>query len=307
VRSRRKLVFVLVAFAISAGLYGWADSAFSWSADALGERGHDDAPALAPHQLRAVTFNAWKLSQPARVDGLVDALRQTGRSLAAGERELPELIAVQEIESRSAARELARVLEPTHEVTICECAIEDDGSLRSAVAIAVDRSFFTQRSSECIALDRVWPDHPRCAAVVELEHEGRTIHAAGVHLAWHIDNHEMAERLRAALDDRTDEAFVLIGDMNTWPGTTAYEVLTRAPLTDACPASGPTHFTGNRLDYVLASFGLRVVRALDRRASFEALEPSSSIVVPDACTHGRSSECPVSDHLPEGAVLELTD
>lgn len=294
---------VFLALAVSA--YG-SVSAMSWDPSELGGSSRGGG-GLGAHELRAVTLNAWKLWHPARVAGYVEALRKTGEVLGAGDRgDLPELFAAQELESRGVVRALIAEVDRTHEVTVCECATDDDGSLRSAVAIAADRRFFMQTGQRCVALDRVWPDHARCAVVVDLEHEGRALHAVGVHLTWHPEDVAMAERLRAAIEPAiaSGDPVLVLGDLNAEPGSAAYEAIVRGSLIDTRRGAPATHFAGGRIDYVLASRA-RFVRGLARRASFDALAPGALIWVPGACSRGVSSECPVSDHLPEGAVLSL--
>lgn len=281
---------------------------FRWHPDGLGPSTHAIAPTLSPGELRAVTFNTFRLSQAPRVPGTIEALRTSAALLAASDRALPELIALQELESREAARAVSDALEPTHTVFVCECATEDDGALRSAVALAVDRSAFRVGSHRCVPLGREWPDHPRCAVEAEIRSsDGRALRVVGVHLAWHYDNAPMARRLRASVAPALarHERVLVMGDFNTWPDSDSHVTMSAPPLRDARPGAPPTHFTGERLDYLFFGPGLSVVRTLDRRASYDALAPSSTLAMPDACAKRGPPDCPVSDHLPEGAVFRL--
>jgi hypothetical protein len=63
-------------------------SRVAYRAEALGAPSASAPPALAAGELRAVTMNAWRLSDPARVPRLVEAIEHTGRSLA-GDRSRP--------------------------------------------------------------------------------------------------------------------------------------------------------------------------------------------------------------------------
>jgi hypothetical protein len=309
--KRRRLAYLALAsvLVIAGALFG-GRAVLRWDPDELGRPSRARAPELEADEMRAVTFNAWKLAQVERVPGAIAALETTASELGRGgdRGALPELFAVQEIESRAAARELRRALSPTHSVAICECAQASDGSLRSAVAIAADRRFFDLESKSCIALGRVWPDHPRCAARMTLEHDGEPLTAISVHMAWHVDNSEMAARLRDAMEPelRARSRIVVLGDFNAWQGTQAYRTLAREPLADSFPAGPPTHFTGGRIDWVLRGPGLRLVRGVDRRALYDALSPATDLYLPAACRAQGPPDCPVSDHLPEGAVLAIT-
>ena len=306
---RRRRAKVAIGLAVGLGvIVAGCMATFRWRPDTLGPSRTERVPPLAEADLRAVTFNAFRLSQTPRVPGTIDALRTSAGLLGGSDRALPELIALQEIESRETARALSDALAPTHWVGVCECASEDDGSLRSAVALAVDRSALQVVSHRCVSLGRVWPDHPRCAVEAQVRSpDGRALRVIGVHLAWHFDNDPMARRLRAviapALADH--ERVLVMGDFNTWPESDSHVTMSAPPMRDARPGAPPTHFTGERLDYFFFGPGLRVVRALDRRASYDALLPASTLTMPDACARTGPPECPVSDHLPEGAVIRL--
>ena len=307
--KRRRVVVLSVLVAVL-GVTGTGFAALGWDPDELGERREGAPPALAPGELRVVNLNAFRLGQPERVPRLLDALRFTGASLAHAEQDLPELIAIEEIESEAAAQALERALAPSHEVITCVCAQRGDGSMRSAVALGVARTLGVS-ARRCVDLGRVWPDHTRCAAGAELTTREGTheVSAFAVHLAWHVDNSSMAARLAGHLHDASarGRAIILAGDLNTWPGSESYRTLTAPPLRDAVPSGPPTHFTGGRLDYVIASEALEVVRTLDRRATYERLRPAETVWLPGDCGQAarERGRCPVSDHLPEGIVVRL--
>ncbi len=307
-RLRRRLPAALVvAIALVAVAYAFVMP--SWERPPI-EQGTEAAP-LELGQVRAVTLNAWKLAQPQRVPRLMDALRISAGILSDGGAPLPELVAIQEIESRDAARALTAALEATHHVVICECA-ERDGRLRSAVLVAAAREGFALEGQRCIDLGAEWPDHARCAAEATLQPAGGArLTLLGTHLGWHWSGNEaMARRLRR--EASIDGATVWLGDFNAAEGSDAYTELTRAPLRDTRVGAPPTHYVGRRYDLVLVSRAVGVVRGLDRRASFDALQPTSSYSLPwlpygfhDRHCEDRPAACPLSDHLPEGAVLSL--
>ena len=125
----------------------------------------------------------------------------------------------------------------------------------------------------------MWPDHPRCGVAVDLvDPGGRRVTAVGVHLAWHVNNAGMSARLRDAID--TDDPLVVLGDFNTWPGTTSFSRLTAAPLRDACPGAPATTLIDKRVDLVLVSEQWAVHRALDRRRAYDVVPPTSSLTLP---------------------------
>jgi hypothetical protein len=128
--------------------------------------------------------------------------------------------------------------------------------------------------------------------------------AVGVHLAYHVDNDPMARRLAEALPE--GRPLVVLGDFNTWPGRPSYARLAGGALRDACPGAPPTTPIARRVDLVLVSDGVRVTRTLDRRRAFESFGVRSffdPVVLHHALTGRGGATCPVSDHLPEGAVI----
>lgn len=282
------------------------DAIARWDAEALGPARQDaDIAPLGAGELRVVTWNAWRLHAPERVPGLVRAIDRVGEQLARGAEPRPELVAIQEIESREAIAALERELGADGFFASCECAHHIDGSLRSAVAIAV-RAPLRVRSHECIPLASIVPDHSRCAVLARvLDEQGRSFDFVGVHLAWHVANEPMADRLRRELAarDALGPRTIVAGDLNAWPGTDAFARMIEPPLSDARPDAPPTHFLGWRLDHVIHGEELDVVRALDRRWSHDTFEPAAAFLLPRACAHGGPPDCPLSDHLPEGVVL----
>lgn len=285
------------------------DSLSEWDLDALGPLKGDEALApLEDDELRVVTWNAWRLHTSKRVPALVAAIDRLGRELSgAGDR--PELVTIQEIESFEALRSLERMLGEHGFFAACRCATNPDGTLRSAVALAV-RSPLVVRAHECIPLPGIFPDHPRCAAVARVaDASGRELDFVGVHLAWHVINVPMANRLRRELAARgaLGPHTILAGDFNAWPGTKAFERMSQPPLRDARPDTFPTHFIGLRLDYVLVGSGFEVVRGINRRWSFDAFAPAARFTLPRACVDRGPPACPTSDHLPEAVVLRFRE
>jgi endonuclease/exonuclease/phosphatase family metal-dependent hydrolase len=301
-----------VLFFVSVGAAGAGAATLRWRPEELGSsRQAAAAPALTAGEARVVTFNAWKLFDEERVPRFVSAVEETGRMLAASPSARPEIVAVQEIESREAEAALSLELRTTHWFETCDCDVLAGNELGSAVGLGVARDAFVVREHRCIPLGVMWPDHPRCAIEATVERaEGGTFSVVAVHMAWHPDNEPMARRLVAALP--LDEDLLVIGDFNTWQGRGAYDALLDAPLTDARPGAAPTTVVERRVDLILYRGDFEVRRGLDRRASFEALDPTPSLSLPGLpfgllateC-EDEPARCPVSDHLPEGVVLTL--
>ena len=300
----RNRLLTLIALAIAALVAH--EELIRWDPESLGPGGATSAPApLCDDELRVLTINAWLLSQPHRARALVDAVDAEGAALASGASARPELVAIQEIRSRVAVRALAREMRDEGSFASCECSVRSDGSLRSAVAAAV-RAPFVARGHECVGLARILPDQRRCALIVRVaDPEGRSLTFVVTHLAWNFATGVMATQLREQLAERDalGPSTIVAGDLNAWPGTEAYEVITRPPLRDARPDAPPTHFFGRAIDHVLVGRAFEVARGLDRRASYERMRPGASLWIPRICDAEGPPACPVSDHLPEGVVL----
>jgi endonuclease/exonuclease/phosphatase family metal-dependent hydrolase len=305
-RWRGRILIILVLGVVALVTH---DSLTEWDLDTLGPHIGDESPLpLEEDELRVVTWNAWRLHARERVPALVAAIDRVGGELALGEAR-PELVTIQEIESFEALRSLERRFGKSGFFGACRCATNPDGTLRSAVAVAV-RSPLVVRAHECIPLPGIFPDHPRCAVLARVVDEsGRELDFVGVHLAWHVFNVPMADRLRRELMTRgaLGPNTILAGDFNAWPGTDAFERMTQPPLRDARPGAFPTHFLGFRLDYVLVGNGFEVVRGINRHWSFDALAPAARFTLPRACAHHGPPTCPYSDHLPEAVVLRFRD
>lgn len=302
-RWRGRLLALAVTAAALLLIY---DAVMRWDVASLGAPSAAREPApLAPGELRVVTWNAWRLRAPERVPSLVEAIDRVGAQLARAQIDRPELISIQEIESREAVDALARELGEGGTFVSCECARAFDGSLRSAVAIAV-REPLTVEGHECIPLESIIPDHSRCAVLARVvDEEGRRFDFVGAHLAWHFANRPMAERLRRELDQRgaLGPRTILAGDLNSWPGTATFEHMTDPPLRDARPGAPPTFFWGWRLDAVLVGEAFEIVRGIDRRWTYDAFSPAARWTLPRACASEGAPACPLSDHLPEAVVL----
>lgn len=212
---RRRLP-AAIALAVLIGVLAYAALAPSWERPPADPNAAAAAP-LAEGELRAVTLNAWKLRQPARVPRLLDALRTTAGSLAVDEQAtLPELVGLQELESADALRAVAGAFEPTHHFASCECAHDGDGQLKSAVAVAASRARFVSSEHRCVDLERVWPDRPRCAVEMTLERaDGGTLKVLSTHLSWYGDSILSRLRERASVADDV----VWLGDFHAGEGT----------------------------------------------------------------------------------------
>lgn len=287
----------------------WAASRVRYRRARLGPP-PEPPPPLASTELRAVTLNAWRLSDPARVPRLIAALAHSGRSLASEAPALPEIFAVQEIESHEALSALREAVASTHRVVACDCSFRRDGSLNSCVAVGLSRQALRIEGSRCIELGRVWPDAERCAIRADVcDASGAPFTIIGAHMAWHVDNAPMSERLVQALP--RDRPLLVLGDFNTWPGRRSYRRLVSGPLRDACVGAPTTTPISLRVDLILLSREWRVTRTLNRRSAFEAFGVESFLrwpVIHHALSgRGDPQDCPVSDHLPEGAVIAAVD
>lgn len=319
-----------LAVLLSVGTVGTAAATLEWDPAELGPEDATPraAPALATDEVRVVTFNAWKLFDAARVPRYLEGVDEAGALLASASSPRPEILAVQEVESRAAERALVAALETTHWVDTCDCDVTEEGELGSAVALAIARDAFRVTDHRCIPLGEMWPDHPRCAIEATLarvqtdpsvQSEPSPSHAAhaprlsvvAVHMAWHPDNEPMAHRLVEALPTTGD--LLVLGDFNTWAGRGAYDALLAAPLSDARPGAPPTTVVDRRVDLVLYRGAFEIRRGLDRRASYDRLVPTRSLSLPglpfglfERACEDDPTRCPISDHLPEGVVLAWT-
>ena len=297
------------ALAIVASLVATAGGAHAaattWVPEELGAAEATAAPALQAGEARVVTLNAWRLATNARVPGYVGAVDAIAAELGQGGGSHPEMLSIQEIQSREVLAELEQRFagEGTHFAS-CVCSVRADGSVREAV-VGVTAPPVIARSSECIDLGAMFPDHERCAVLIRGELGGRPVDFVSTHLAWHVENSPMVERLMGELSARgaLGPGTVIAGDFNAWPGSTAHEAMIAGALRDARPGAGRTHSIGGRIDYVLLGEGLDVVRAIDRRSSYEAVQPTAALALPDACATEGPPACPVSDHLPEAVVV----
>lgn len=300
-RWRWALAIVACLGAIAGGAHA---AIVRWSPDELGPRRASEVRPLASGEVRVVTLNAWRMAAPERVPGYVAAIEGIAQELARAGDPRPELLAISEIQSMQAIDALEEQLGERATFAACVCSLRGDGSLREAVA-AVARAPIVARSSECIDLGALVPDHPRCAALIRGELEGRPIEFVSTHLAWHPESAPMARRLADELAARgaLGEGTIIAGDLNAFPGSIALGTLLERGLLDARPGAPRTHFAGGRIDYVLLGSGLAVARWIDRRASYEIVRPGAALLLPAACAQEGPPECPVSDHLPEAVVV----
>jgi endonuclease/exonuclease/phosphatase family metal-dependent hydrolase len=305
--DRRRATTLVAVIAVLALGVAAAQGAFTrWEPSELGPAREAAEVSLAAGEIRVVTWNGWFLHAVHRVAPLIDAIDRVGRRLGRGARDRPELIAIQEIQSEEVMAALReRFEEQGGTFFACACSRRLDGSIRGAVGAAVSPPLRAVGHT-CVDLGDVWPDHTRCMVVVDaLDERGERLDFAAVHLAWHVSNAPMARRMRddlaarGALGART----IVAGDLNATPGSAAYAVLTAPPLADARPGAPSTHFAGGRLDYVLHGAGLEVVRAIDRRWTWDQTRPAARFTMPRACVDQGPPECPISDHLPEAVVV----
>jgi len=300
---------VAIALVFGSACGGWRQSDFpvvnSAPRPALAREGH----------VGVVTFNTWRLREPVRVPRLYAALEALGADMrlatTGGDASaLPDLIALQELEAEPAIAALAARFAPTHAFTTCLCAKNSDGSNRSVVGLAVRRERFDVRSSECVELGALWPDHTRCALVAKIQPvDTRVLLAVAVtHLSSRMFSGGQAARLVAELRARdvlSQPDALVIGDFNFTPGSRGYRALTSSSLRDPFdPSRGRTHWFSGRVDHMFCGPGLALVRPLDRALAYRVVQPGSTLELPSACRRDDHSGCPLSDHLPEGGVFQ---
>jgi endonuclease/exonuclease/phosphatase family metal-dependent hydrolase len=283
-----------------------------WKPETLGEPNSAEAPQLLSDEVRVVTLNGWHLLQPDRVPTFLDGAAKAGRLLGVTDESnrVPELLGMQELDSQPVLDELRSRLSSTHDFISFICSSSEPTAEFNSIAAAISREHFEVLSHRCIDLGRIWPDRPRGAVVVKLRPRrgGALVHFASVHLAWHLFNAPNADRLREGLRQAgalDSGRLILVGDSNTWPGAECYRRLTAEPLRDLLPDGPATHFIGKRVDLLLGGSQVEVLRRLNRRNSYELLKPTSRLTFPKASTQDGSSGCPISDHLPEGAVVRF--
>lgn len=266
-------------------------------------------------QLSVVTMNTWKLREKHRVSRLVQALGALGQDLGvpSGSDPLPDVVLFQELEDDKAIEVLRKSLHRTHSFHSCTCAKRKDGGTHSAVAIAVRRSRFHRKHKRCHDLGSLWPDHQRCAASVSIvPPKGAPIDIVNVHLSARPGNHPQARTLVQMMKRSgylRRKCLLVGGDFNFGPGSKGYRVMTQV-LRDFFPKPhqrGRTHWFGGRLDFFFVSEQLSLVRVLDRRKAYQVIRPASSLFLPRRCKLRDEANCPLSDHIPEGAVFQHTN
>ncbi len=263
-------------------------------------------------QISVVTMNTWKLRERHRVPRLIEALGKLGRELGVppSSAPLPDVVLFQELEDDNAIEVLRRSLHRTHSFHSCTCAQRKDGGTHSAVAIAVRRSRFRRKHKRCHDLGSLWPDHQRCAAAVSIvPPKGAPIDMVSVHMSARPGNHPQARTLVQILRRGgylKRKRLLVGGDFNFGPGSKGYRVMTEV-LRDFFPKPnkrGRTHWFGGRLDFFFVSEQLSLVRVLDRRKAYQVIRPASSLFLPRRCKLRDEAHCPLSDHVPEGAVFQ---
>jgi endonuclease/exonuclease/phosphatase family metal-dependent hydrolase len=312
-RSRRLLAAAgataAVALVLGSSCSGWRPSEFAAAAPS------PPRPAIArAGHVGVVTFNTWRLREPARVPRLYAALEAFGADLGLAmtgdaPSTLPDVIALQELEAQPAIDALAARLVPTHEFRTCVCAANEDGSNRSVVGLAVRRGRFDVRASQCVELGALWPDHTRCALVetIQLPDAREPLMLTATHLSSRPFSGGQADRLVAELrahDALSPPDALVVGDFNFTPGSHGYRALTSSSLRDPFdPSRGRTHWFSGRVDHIFCGPGLTLVRTLDRALAYRVVQPGSTRELPSECRRDDHRGCPLSDHLPEGGVF----
>ncbi|TNE43122.1 MAG: hypothetical protein EP343_34515 [Deltaproteobacteria bacterium] len=309
----KKLSWVLLAFVVA-----WLPLLFLWNTGCsltlkeMKPASTLRGPWVPAEQLSVLTVNTWKLREIHRVPRLVQALGTLGRDLGVPSHRhpLPDVVLFQELEDDKAIEALGKALSKTHSFHSCTCAKRKDGGTHSAVAIAVRRARFRREHTRCHDLGSLWPDHQRCAAAVSIvPSKGAPIDIVNVHLSARPGNHPQARTLvqimkRSGYLKR--KRLLVGGDFNFGPGSKGYRVMTEV-LRDFFPKPhkrGRTHWFGGRLDFFFVSEQLSLVRVLDRRKAYQAIRPASSLFLPRRCKLRDEANCPLSDHIPEGAVFQ---
>jgi len=314
-RHSRRLLAVAATSAAAALVFGSACGGWRQSDFAAADRASPRPLIARAGHIGVVTFNTWRLREPERVPRLYAALEAFGADMGlaatGGETStLPDAIALQELEGQPAIDALTARFAPTHAFTTCVCAKNSDGSNRSVVGLAARRERFDVRSSECVELGAMWPDHTRCALVAKIQpvDAQALLVLAVTHLSSRVLSGGQAERLVAALRARgvlSPPDALVVGDFNFTPGSRGYRALTSSLLRDPFdPSRGRTHWFSGRVDHMFCGPGLALVRPLDRALAYRVVQPGSTLELPAACRRDDHSGCPLSDHLPEGGVFQ---
>jgi hypothetical protein len=160
--------------------------------------------------------------------------------------------------------------------------------------------------------DIVYPDHQRCAYSVTVSpRDGpQLLHVVNVHHTPHplglLQTRRLVEELRS-VGMMESEHLILGGDFNFTPSSSSYRLLTSF-LRDPYPADrGRTHWVTGRIDYLLTSEDVVLIRPLDQLVAYEAVKPAGLVQTVFRCSDQESSQCPVSDHLPEGGLFAFRE
>ncbi len=258
----------------------------------------------------AVTLNTWRLCDPERVPAMVQALRDIGHSFhpESSHPILPDILLFQELECQSSQDRLETAIAETHWFASNVCARKHSGESRSTVGVAVNRAKFEVMGTLALDLGRIRPDHGRCALGVTLRSRqtGQRLQVVSVHHSPHPLKYRQTETMLEQFEDHdllASDGMILGGDFNFTTRAKSYRLITEY-LTDPLPKDrGQTHWTGGRLDFIFVNRQLTFLQPLDRKVAYESLRPAGLLRSIYRCSDPEWSDCPLTDHLPEGGIL----
>lgn len=265
---------------------------------------------LAANTFSAVTLNTWRLCDTARVPAMVHALRVIGDSLHPESLTptLPDILLFQELECQVSQDRLEEAIADTHWFAANVCARKRSGESRSTVGVAVNRAKFDILGTIALDLGRIRPDHGRCALGVSLRSRqtGHTLQVVSVHHSPHPLKYRQTTEMMRQFEEHdlfAADGMILGGDFNFTPRAKSYHLLTTY-LFDPLPTDrGQTHWTGGRLDFVFITPKLTLLQPVDRKVAYESLRPAGLFRSIYRCSDPEWSDCPLTDHLPEGGLL----
>jgi endonuclease/exonuclease/phosphatase family metal-dependent hydrolase len=273
----------------------------------------DEQHVLLGNTFTAVTFNTWRLCDLERVPAMLHALRDIGQSFypESSTSILPDILLFQELECQAALDSLEEGLSDTHWFAANVCARKRSGESRSTVGVAVNRAKFEILGTIALDLGRIFPDHGRCAlgVIMQSRQTGHTLQVVSVHHSPHPLKYRQTETLFRLFEDHDlliADGIVLGGDFNLTTHAKSYRLVT-SYLADPLPHDrGQTHWTGGRLDFLFINQHLTLLRPLDRKVAYEVLRPAGLFRSIYRCSDPEWTNCPISDHLPEGGLLAFS-
>jgi endonuclease/exonuclease/phosphatase family metal-dependent hydrolase len=257
-----------------------------------------------------VSFNTWRLCDSDRVPAMVQALQAIGNELnvTVDAPILPDILLFQELECPDATDTLRALLEPTHWFDTNICALKLSGEPRSGVGIAISRARFEVVREQMIDLGQLFLDHGRCALSVTIRPLERQeeVQCLSIHHSPHplkyTQTQQMFEQFQTSGLLAADRV-IIGGDFNFTPRSRSYHLLTTI-LTDPFPTNrGKTHWIGGRIDLIFTNAGLTLLRPLDRKAAYNVIHPAGLFRSIYPCPEQDWTQCPLSDHLPEGGLF----